>query len=125
LKLAIAEVAHQPNATHVRLAGYATDEAVDFDLPAYRLSSGQWLINEKGRAYLLDERCREFKLKDRKPSSGVHGGRPVRRDARIRLSPGQAFEATLIFPRLPDQTRMGVLVYDGRVVPFTLQAEAR
>jgi hypothetical protein len=103
------------------LVAYASDEAVDFHLPIYRMSAGRWLINEKGRAYLLDERCREFKLNGRKPSAGSFwGGRKVPLDGLVRLNPGQAFEATLIFPPLPDQTRVGALVYEGRVLPFAL-----
>jgi hypothetical protein len=122
LKLAIASVTNTANETRVRLVAYAFDEAVDFDLPVYRLSAGRWLINEKGRAYLLDEQCREFKLNNRKSSSGA---RQIPLDGRIRLNPGQAFEATLVFYRLPDQTRVGTLVYAGRVLPFTLSAETQ
>src|SRR5262249_23829118 len=66
LRLAVESVVNAAMATHVRLIAYAPDQAVDFYLPIYRTSAGQWLINEKGRAYLLDERCREIKLKDRK-----------------------------------------------------------
>jgi len=121
LKLAIAQVTNQPDATHLRLVAYALDEAVDFDFPVYLMSAGRWLINEKGRAYLLNEQCREFKLKDRKSSFGE---RKIPREGRIRLDPGQAFEVTLIFNRLPDQTRVGVLVYAGRVLPFMLHTEA-
>jgi hypothetical protein len=122
LKLAIAQVAHQSNGTHVRLVGYALDEAVDFYFPVYLMSAGRWVINEKGRAYLLNEHCREFNLKDRKSSFGE---RKIPREGRIRLEPGQAFEVTLIFNRLPDQTRVGALVYGGRVLPFTLHTEAQ
>lgn len=98
-------ITNATNATHVRLVAYVLDEAVDFDLPVYRLSAGRWLINEKGRAYLLDEQCREFKLKDRKSYSSSFGEQQIPLDGRIRLSPGQAFEATLVFHRLSDQTR--------------------
>jgi hypothetical protein len=122
LKLAIAQVTNQPDATRVRLAAYALDEAVDFDFPVYLMSAGRWVINEKGRAYLLNEQCREFVLKDRKSS---FGGRKIPREGRIRLNPGQAFEVTLVFNRLPDQTRVGALIYAGRVLPFTLHAEAQ
>src|SRR5215510_1328380 len=122
--LAVESVVSDKNATRVRLAAYARDEAVDFYLPVYRLSAGRWLINEKGRIYLLDERCREFKLNDAKPSPGslsdFLGGEKIPPDGRIRLKPGQAFEATLVFPPLPDRARVGALVYDGRVLPFTL-----
>ena len=121
LKLAIAEVTNQPNATRVRLVAYALDEAVDFYFPVYLMSAGRWVINEKGRAYLLNEQCREFVLKDRKSSSSV---KRIPREGRIKLDLGQAFEVTLIFNRLPDQTRVGALVYAGRVLPFTLHTEA-
>jgi len=129
VRLAIEAVVNAANATHVRLVAYALNEAVDFHLPVYRMSAGRWLINESGRAYLLTEQCREFKLKDRKPSSGSSsdssGGQRIPQDGRIRLNPGQAFEATLIFPPLPDQTRGGALVYEGRVLPFMLLTETR
>ncbi len=125
LKLAIASVTNADNETRVRMVAYAVDEAADLDLPVYRLSSGQWLINEKGRAYLLDEQCRELKLRGRNSSFDSSGARKIPLDGRIRLNPGQAFEAVLVFPRLRDQMRMGALVYDGRVLPFTLQAETR
>ncbi len=126
LRLTVESVRNAEDATRVRLVAYALDEAVDFHLPVYRLSAGRWLINEKGRAYLLDERCREFKLNDRKPSAGSFaGGRQVPLDGIVRLNPGQAFEVTLVFPPMPDQTRVGALVYDGRVLPFTLNAETQ
>jgi hypothetical protein len=118
LHLAVVSVTNAPNATLVRLVGYARDAEVDFDLPVYRLSAGRWLIGEKGRTYLLDERCREYKLKDRKSDSSRGLKLPL--DGRLRLRPGWAFEATLVFNPLPDDTRIGSLVYDGRVLPFTI-----
>ena len=124
LKLAVESVVRAENATLVRLIAYARDQAVDFYLPIYRLSAGQWLINEKGRAYLLNEQCREFKLNDSKPSSIsasiFWGGGQIPQGGRIRLNPGQVFEATLSFPQMPDQTRIGALVYNGSVLPFTV-----
>jgi hypothetical protein len=122
--LAIESVVSDTNETRVRLIASARDESVDFYLPIYRMSAGRWLINEKGRAYLLNEQCREFKLNDSKPSPGSSsifwvGGR-IPEGGRIRLNPGQAFDVTLVFPPLPDRTRVGALVYDGRVLPFTL-----
>ena len=122
--LAVGSVVGEKNATRVRLIAYARDEAVDFYLPVYRMSAGRWLINEKGRVYLLDEQCREFKLNDATPSPGslsdFLGGEKIPPDGRIRLKPGQAFEATLLFPPAPDRARVGALVYDGRVLPFAL-----
>jgi hypothetical protein len=122
--LAIESVVSDKNATRVRLIAYARDEAVDFYLPVYRMSAGRWLINEKGRVYLFDEQCLESKLNDAKPSPGslsdFLGGEKIPPDGRIRLKPGQAFEATLVFPPLPDRARVGALVYDRRVLPFAL-----
>src|SRR5262245_26516889 len=120
--LAVGSVVGEKTATRVRLIAYARDEAVDFYLPVYRMSAGRWLIKENGRAYILDEQCREFKLNGAKPSAGslsdFLGGEKIPPDGRIRLKPGQAFEVTLAFPPLPDRARVGALVYDGRVLPF-------
>jgi hypothetical protein len=123
-QLAVESVVSDKNATSVRLAAYARDEAVDFYLPVYRLSAGRWSINEKGRVYLLDEQCIEFKLSDSKPSpsssSIFWGGGRIPEGGRIRLKPGQVFEMTLVFPSMLVRTRVGALVYDGRVLPFAL-----
>jgi len=127
-KLAIESIVSDRKATRVRLVAYAGDEApasgVDFYLPIYRMSAGRWSVNEKGRVYLLDEQCREFKLNDSKPSPTSSlifwGGGQIPQGGRIRLKPGQAFEATLAFPPFPDRTRVGALVYGGRLLPLGL-----
>jgi hypothetical protein len=116
VKLAITSVTRQPNETSVRLVAYALDKSAEFDAPAYLLSRGRWLINEKGRAYLLDEQCREYKLKDRKSGAG----KEIPADGRIKLESGQAVEITLNFPQLPDDVRMGLLVYGNQIFPFSL-----
>jgi hypothetical protein len=121
LKLAIANVKIEPQHTSVRLVAYAFDQAIDFDLPVYIMSRGRWMINDVGRAYLLDEHCSEYRLRDRRSSSG----QAVPLDGRIRLNPGQAFEAILNFQRLPDQTRMGVLVYGNNTLSFMLWDQAQ
>ncbi|MBO0723223.1 MAG: hypothetical protein J2P41_20535 [Blastocatellia bacterium] len=113
LKIAILDVKVNPKETAVRIVAYTLDEEIDFDLPVYSLSRGRWLINEKGRAYLLDERCREYKLQDRRPVPN----HPIPLNGRIHLNPGQAFEAILSFPRMSD-TQIGVLVYGQRIMPF-------
>ena len=117
VRLAIASVTRQANETSMRLVAYAPDKPVEFDLPAYSLSRGRWLIRETGRAYVLDEQCREYKLKERKSVAG----RESPPDGRISLAAGQAIEATLSFPALPDDVRMGVLVYGRRALPFLLR----
>jgi hypothetical protein len=116
LTIAIAGVTINPNETAVKIVVYALAEDTDFDLPVYWMSRGRWLINEEGRTYLLDERCREYKLKERRSSTTEK----LPPDGRIRLKRGQAFEAILSFPSLPDQTQIGVLVYGERTIPFWL-----
>jgi hypothetical protein len=127
-RLAIESVTTTADATRVQLIAYALDEAVEFYAPIYRLSAGRWLINEKGRAYLLDDRCREWKLKDRKPPSGLTSNsstwRAIPLEGRIRLNPGEAVATTLVFAPLPDQTRVGALIYEGRVLPFTMYTKS-
>ena len=123
-RLAVESIVSNGKATLVRLVAYAPDEEVDFYLPIYRRSAGRWLINEKGRVYLLDEECRELRLNESNPSPKSSlifwGGGQIPEGGRIRLKPGQAFETTLDFPRFPDRTRVGALVYGGRVLPFAL-----
>ena len=116
LRLSIVSVEHLPDQTRVRLVAYAVGETVDFNLPVYQMSRGRWLIDDRGRAYLLDENCREYKLKDRKTTAGMAA--PI--DGHLQLKPGMAFETTLIFPSLPDDSRDGALVYGARVLPFSL-----
>jgi hypothetical protein len=126
-RLAIESVTTTADATRVQLVAYAFDQAVEFYAPIYRLSAGRWLINEKGRAYLLDDRCREWKLKDRKPPSGAPSNsstwRSIPLEGKIRLNPGEAVATTLVFAPLPEQTRIGALIYDGQVLPFTTYAK--
>lgn len=114
IKIAIAGITTDLDETAVRIVAYTLDEDIDFDLPVYWMSRGRWLISEQARAYLLDERCREYKLKDRRSSTKE----ALPPDGRIRLNRGQAFEAILSFPRLPDQTQIGILVYGDRTIPF-------
>ncbi|MFN0088627.1 MAG: hypothetical protein ACKVX9_24780 [Blastocatellia bacterium] len=117
----ITSISRDSQSTRVGIAVSTTAAPVDFDLPVYRLSRGRWLINQSGRAYLLDRDCREYKLKDRKPSPGQE----IPLEGRIRVTPAAPFEATLIFPRIPDASRVGMLVYNGRKLPFTIGIESR
>lgn len=116
VKLAVTAVMRRPDEVTVRLVAYALDKPVEFDAPVYSLSRGRWLIDEKARAYLLDEQCREYKLKGRKSGSEV----PVPLDGRIKLASGQAFELALSFSPVPEEVKMGVLVYGKRVLPFSI-----
>ena len=116
VRLALASIKNEPEQTSVKLIAYAVHEPVEFDVPQYSMSRGRWLINEKGRAYLRDEQCNEYKLKDRTPAIGK-----VPDSGRIQLKPGEAYELTLSFPRLLEEMKAGVLVYDNWVMPFYLK----
>ncbi|HEU0185984.1 MAG TPA: hypothetical protein VFS27_11760 [Blastocatellia bacterium] len=120
--MAIESVVSDRNATRVRLVAYAPDEEAPFYAPIYLMSAGRWLVNEKGRVYLIDEQCRELRLNETKASPGSsltfwRGGR-IPEGGLIRLKRGQVFETTLSFPPFPDRTRTGALVYGERVLPF-------
>ncbi len=128
VRLAVVSVSREKEEAVVRLVAYnpadkakanpaanpaASDAgAVDFDAPNYVMSRGRWLINESGRAYLLDERCREYKLKDRKLTLR----QAVAKNGRIRLQPGEASEVLLSFARLPDDAQDVALVYGTQVL---------
>ncbi len=114
--LALAEVRNEPNQCSVKLVAYALNEPAEFDLPQYSMSRGRWLINERWRSYLRDEQCNEYKLKERTPTIGK-----VPDSGRIQLKPGEFYEVTLSYPRLPEEMKQGVLVYGDWVIPFVLK----
>ncbi len=118
--LAVVSAVNSLNETALKLVVYATNIPVEFPLPAYKLSAGRWLIGEKDRAYLVDEHCREFKLKDRRPPEG----QKFPMDGIVRLNQGQAFEMTLSFYRLKETTRFGMLVYGGKTLAFVVNQPA-
>ncbi len=113
IRLTITEIRNEPDRTSVKVVAQAAEEPADFYVPQYLMSRGRWLIHETGRAYLRDEKCNEYKLKDRTPKAGK-----VPDSGRIPLKPGEAYELTLSFPRLLDEMKTGVLVYDNWVMPF-------
>ena len=115
-RLAVVEITRQPQQVSVQLVALAGPEAMELSLPVYLLSRGRWLINERERAYLLDESCREYKLQDRKPVDG----RPLPLDGKVSLKPGEAFAFKLNFQALPAEARLGALVYGSISLPFVL-----
>lgn len=119
VKLAIQSIQNEPQATLVRLVAYTTEESADFILPMYTPSRGRWLIGEIGRAYLLDQDCREYKLNDQRVST------PLPQPGRVQLARGQACEVTLKFPPLSARARLGVLVYADQVLPTSFPATAK
>ncbi|MBI1766134.1 MAG: hypothetical protein HYR56_32420 [Acidobacteria bacterium] len=116
LPVAVAEITRLPQETRVRLVAFASQEAVELNLPVYLLSRGRWLIDEKERVYLLDENCREYKLQDRKTMDG----QPFPATGKVSLKAGEAFTFKLSFQALPAETRVGALVYGTTVLPFAL-----
>lgn len=114
--IAIASVVNIQNDTVLKLVAYTTNSPIEFPLPFYKLSAGRWLVGEKDRIYLMDEHCRGFELKDRRPPEG----KKIPQDGILRLNPGESFEMTFSFYRLKETTRFGMLVYAGKVLPFVV-----
>ena len=114
--LAVSELRNEPNQFSVKLVAYALHETADFDLPQYSMSRGRWLINERGRSYIRDEQCNEYKLKERTPTIGK-----VPDSGRVQIKPGEFYEVTLSYPHLSEEVRQGVLVYGNWVMPFVLK----
>jgi hypothetical protein len=121
IQLTIRSVSLEAQATKVTVSAAAPGGPAVFDWPVYRLSSGRWLIGGRGRAYLLDEACREYKLKDRKSVPGFE----IPLEGRVELKPDRPFEAVLVFPRVAERARVGLLVYDGRSLPLRFGADGR
>ena len=121
MRIAIAAIERQSDSLRLRLLAYSLEQIeVDFHLPAYWMSRGRWLINERERAYLLDADCREYPLKDRRQSLGPS----VATNGQVRLKPGQLIETTLEFQHLAADVREAVLVYGSRILPFSLVLDA-
>lgn len=114
--LAIASVTNTQNETILKLVAYAANSPVEFPVPFYRLSAGRWLIGDKYRVYLMDEHCRSFELKDRRPPAG----KTFSQEGILRLNPGESFEMTFSFYRLKETTRFGMLVYAGKTLTFVV-----
>ena len=121
--LAITAIARERDTetTSLRLVVYAPNQPSEFHLPIYLMSRGRWTINDTGRAYLLDEHCREHRLK----GTAAVNGKTLPLDGVVKLQAGEAFEFRLNFPSLPEDMQMGTLVYGSRVLPFSLLVEAR
>jgi hypothetical protein len=124
VRLAISAIEQHGDSLKLRLIiysmGAAGEAETDFYLPAYWMSRGRWLINERGRAYVLDADCREYPLKDRKESRGPS----VATNGQVKLKPGGMIETTLEFQHLAAEAREAVLVYGARILPFSLVLDA-
>ncbi len=116
VSLAITSIDVHENKTTVRLVAYSKSEQLDFHLPVYLMSRGRWIINDQTRAYLLDEKCREYRLNGRKSNEEM----PAPRDGIVQLKPYSVFETILEFPPLDDDVKGGVLVYGLHVLPFSM-----
>lgn len=114
-KLEVIAATNTAEATEVRVRVTAPDHPVDFHFPAYQLSAGRWLINGRQRAYLVDEACRQFKLKDRRAVAGE-----IPPNGLVPLRAGQQFEGVLLFPRLFAETRFALLAYGDERLLVTI-----
>ncbi len=112
IRMAVTELSRLAVETKVRVVAYAGEEPGVFDLPVYSLSRGRWLISETGRAFLIDQNCRQYRLKGRSSTRGI----PL--DGRIELRPGQSFEADLSFPRLSERPYILIMVYGDLILPL-------
>jgi hypothetical protein len=124
VRLAVSAVERNADSLKLRLIIYTVGAVggaeTDFYLPAYWMSRGRWLINERERAYLLDADCREYNLKDRRESLGPS----VATNGQVKLKPGGMVETTLEFQHLAADAREAVLVYGSRILPFSLVLDA-
>ncbi|MFN7947120.1 MAG: hypothetical protein U0Z53_17340 [Blastocatellia bacterium] len=122
VRLAVVSFSREKEEARLRLVAYnpaaaagqpdKSEGAVEFDAPSYLMSRGRWLINDSGRVYLIDERCREYKLKNRQLTLRQSEAK----NGRIRLEPGAACEMILSFARLPDDVQDVLLVYGTQVL---------
>jgi hypothetical protein len=120
IRLAVVSFSREKEEARLRLVAYnpaeirtdAAGEGVNFDLPTYLMSRGRWLINDSGRVYLIDERCREYKLKERRLTTR----QAEAKNGRLSLKPGEGCEVTLSFARLPDDVQDVLLVYGTQVL---------
>lgn len=110
IRLKVLSVIRRDDETIVRVVAEAKVEAGIFDLPAYSLSRGRWLIRGTGRAFLMDQDCRQYRLKGRRAAARIPP------DGKIKLKLGESFEADLLFPRLSARPDQLMLVYNDLVL---------
>lgn len=112
VRIAIAGLTRLETETKVRIVAYAGKDAGAFDLPVYYMSRGRWMINETGRAFLIDQDCRQYRLKGRSSTSGLK----IPLNGRIELQAGQSFESDLSFPRLVESPHILIMVYGDLIM---------
>ena len=113
IQLSVSEIWNEGNQTKVRVAFLAPPEAVEFYLPQYSMSRGRWLMNERWRAYIRDEYCKEYKLQDRTSQSSGK----IPDNGLIKLKANEKYEVILSFAKLSGESKKGVLVYGQWVLP--------
>jgi hypothetical protein len=118
IKLSVSEIWSEGNQTKARVVFTAPPEAAEFYLPQYLMSRGRWLMNERWRAYIRDENCKEVKLQDRTPQSADK----IPDSGLIKLKANEKYEVILSFAKLPEESSKGILVYGQWVLPVALKA---
>ena len=117
VQLSVLEIWNEGNQTKAKAVFTAPNEAAEFYLPQYLMSRGRWLMNERWRAYLRDERCREYKLEDRTPKNPGK----IPDSGLIKLKANEKYEVTLSFAKLSEETSKGILVYGQWVLPISIR----
>ncbi len=117
VQLTVIAVWNEGNQTKARVIFAAPGEAAEFYLPQYLMSRGRWLMNERWRAYLRDEGCKEYKLEDRTPKNA---GR-IPDSGLVKLKANEKSEVVLSFAKLPEESNKGILVYGQWVLPITIR----
>lgn len=112
IRIAVVGLNRLETETKVRIVAYAGEDAGAFDLPVYYMSRGRWMINETGRAFLIDQDCRQYRLKGRSATSGLK----IPQNGRIELQAGQSFESDLSFPRLAERPHILIMVYGDLIM---------
>lgn len=119
--LKIKNVMSDYQGTTLSISIAASDTPLNFNFPIYVYSKGRWLINpddvngkdgDKGRAYLIDANCTQYKLKDRGSSKDID------KNGRLKLKAGQTYEINIRFTPLPPNTQAFLLMYGERVILF-------
>ncbi len=117
IQLSVIEIWSEGNQTKSKVVFTAPGEATEFYLPQYSMSRGRWLMNERWRAYIRDEYCKEYKLQDRTPQ---HSGK-IPDNGLIKLKANEKYEVILSFAKLSRESNKGILVYGQWIVPVAIR----
>lgn len=117
IQLSVLEIWSEGNQTKAKVVFTAPNEAAEFYLPQYSMSRGRWLMNERWRAYIRDEYCKEYKLEDRTPKNSSK----IPDNGLIKLKANEKYEVILSFAKLSGESSKGILAYGQWIVPVAIR----